>query len=121
VTTAALLAAGLLSLVDLAITGRLSLFFDLSFIVVCTVAALAVRRSELSTVGVLPPVVMLALLALLAVVEPAGLTADHLGFASTLLTGLAHHAAGLVAAHAVVLAIVAARGTLGDGAHPVRR
>jgi hypothetical protein len=121
VTTAALLAAGLLSLVDLAITGRLSLFFDLSFIVVCTVAALAVRRSELFTVGVLPPVVMVAVLAVLAVVEPASLTVDHLGFASTLLTGLAHHAAALVAAHGAVLAIVAARSTIGAGAHPVRR
>ena len=123
VTSAVLLAAGLLALVDLGMTGRLSQFFDLSFIVVCTVAALAVRGSELFTVAVLPPLVMVVVLAMLTVVEPLSLTGEHLGLASTLLTGLAHHAGALVAAHGAVLAIVAARSTLGGpaGAQPVRR
>lgn len=107
-----LLATMSLALLDRAWTGRLSQFFDLSFVLVCIVAALAVRRTGLFTVGVLPPLVLAAVIAVLAAVDPATLTAQHVGFVSTLLTGLAHHAAALVAGHGAALAILIGRGTV---------
>lgn len=114
----ALLATTTLAILDRSWTGRLSQFFDLCFVLVCIVAALAVRRSGLFTVGVMPPLVMVAVLAVFAVVDPGTLTAQHVGVVTTLLAGLAHHAAALVAGHGSALAILVARGTV--GAEPSR-
>jgi len=109
----ALLSTLSIAALDRGWTGRLSQFFDLCFVLACIVAALAVRRSGLFTVGVVPPLVMVVVLSVFAVVDPATLTAQHLAFISTLLTGLAHHAAALVAGHASALTILVARGTVG--------
>lgn len=110
----ALLTTTTLALLDRAWTGRLSQFFDLSFVLVCVLAALAVRRSGLFTVGVLPPLVLAAVFAILAVLDPATLTAQHVAVISTVLAALAHHAAALLAGHGSALAILVARGTLAD-------
>lgn len=114
----ALLSTASLALLDRSWTGRLSQFFDLCFVLVCIVAALAVRRSGLFTVGVTPPLVLVTVLSAFTIVDPATLTAEHLAFISTLLTGLAHHAAALVAGHGSALAILVARGTIGDATGP---
>lgn len=94
---------------DLALTQRLSMFFDLCFVLVGLSAALVVKRPGFFAVGVLPPLLLGAVVAVLAVVAPSALTASHLAFVSTWLTGLAHHGAALVATHAVVLAIIGLR------------
>jgi hypothetical protein len=94
---------------DVALTGRLSMFFDLCFILVGLCAALGVRRDGLYAVGVLPPLLLGAVVAVLAVLSPGTLTASRLEFASTWLTGLAHHGVALASAHAVVLTIVGMR------------
>ena len=96
---------------DVALTGRLSMFFDLCFILVGLCAALDVRRDGLYAVGVLPPLLLGAVVAVLAVLLPSTLTDSRLAFASTWLTGLAHHGVALVSAHAVVLTIVGMRAT----------
>ncbi|MPZ95223.1 MAG: hypothetical protein GEU96_10005 [Propionibacteriales bacterium] len=114
VVVLALLSTSTIAVVDRGLTGRLSQFFDLSFVLVCIVAALAVRRSGLFTVGVLPPLLMGGVFAVFTVVDPGTLTADHLAFASTVLTGLAHHAAALVAGHASAVTIAVARGAAGS-------
>jgi hypothetical protein len=94
---------------DLTLTDRLSMFFDLCFILVGLTAALVVRRPGLFAVGVLPPLLLGAVVAVLAVLSPVALTASHLAFVSTWLTGLAHHGAALVVTHVLVLAIVGLR------------
>jgi hypothetical protein len=94
---------------DLALTRRLSLFFDLCFILVCLSAAMLVRRRGLFAVGVLPPLLLGAVMAVFAVLHPGALTTSHLAFVSTWLTGLAHHGGALAAAHVVVLALVGMR------------
>ena len=68
---------------DVALTGRLSMFFDLCFILVGLCAALGVRRDGLYAVGVLPPLLLGAVVALLAVLSPGTLTDSRLAFAST--------------------------------------
>jgi hypothetical protein len=101
---------------DIALTARLSMFFDLCFVLVGLWAALVVRRQGLYAVGVLPPLLLGAVVAFLAVTMPSTLTASHLAFVSTWLTGLAHHGVALGATHVVVLAIVGLRaGEARDG------
>jgi hypothetical protein len=100
------------ALLDLLLTGRLSQFFDLSFVLVCVVAALAVRSRDTFTVAVLPPLIMGSLLTGTAMLWPSALTSEEVGLAGAVLTGLAHHAAALVAGHGSSLAVLAARGTL---------
>lgn len=109
VLTGAAVATAAAAGIDLMLTARLSMFFDLCFILVGLSAALVVARMGLFAVAVLPPLLLGALVAALAVAEPTALTASHLAFVSTWLTGLAHHAAALAATHVIVLAIVGLR------------
>jgi hypothetical protein len=94
---------------DLALTGRLSQFFDLCFVLAGLTPALVVRRQGLFAVGVLPPLLLGGVVAVVAALAPTALTTTHLAFVSTWLTGLAHHGATLVATHLIVLAIVGLR------------
>jgi hypothetical protein len=94
---------------DMTLTGRLSMFFDLCFVLVGLSAALLVRRPGLFAVGVLPPLLLGAVAAVLALSAPGALTSSHLAFVSTWLTGLAHHSGALAATHVIVLAIVGLR------------
>lgn len=96
-------------LLDLAVTGRLSLLTEVWFVLVCAASALVAARSAFFTVGVLPPLLMLGTLSLLTMLDPAAVTADHLAFPSTVLTGLALHAGALIAGHATALGIIARR------------
>ena len=52
-------------IVDLALVGRVSLFFDLCFVVLCIGLALAVRPTDFFVVGVLPPLIMVGVFTLL--------------------------------------------------------
>lgn len=100
---------------DLTLTGRLSMFFDLCFVLVGLSAALLARRQGLFAVGVLPPLLLGIVVAVLAMTAPAALTSSHLAFVSTWLTGLAHHGGALAATHVIVLMIVGLRAArLGD-------
>jgi hypothetical protein len=94
---------------DLALTGRLSQFFDLCFVLAGLAPALVVRRQGLFAVGVLPPLLLGGVVAVVAALAPQALTTSHLAFVSTWLTGLAHHGAALVATHLLVLAVIGLR------------
>jgi hypothetical protein len=79
--------------IDLALADRLGLLFDLVFITVCVRAALMVRPADFFTVGVLPPLAMLAAVALLAVAEPAAVARPQDGVVQATVSGLSGHAA----------------------------
>lgn len=99
----------LLVLIDLALTsGRLSFFFDLGFVVVSLVTAMAVRRADLFTAGVLPPLLFAAVIAGLTLAG-AGSLAPGSGLEQTFVTGLANHAVGLVVGYGAALATVSLR------------
>jgi hypothetical protein len=103
------IAAGGCALLDLGLTaGRMTFFFDLCFVVICLVAAMAVRREDLFTAGVLPPLLFAGVIAVVAVVAPDAFEAGP-GVSKVFLSGLASHAAGLVGGYAVALLAVAAR------------
>jgi hypothetical protein len=103
------LAAGGCAVLDLMLTsGRMTFFFDLCFVVICLVAAMAVRRADLFTAGVLPPLLFAAVIAAVTVIAPQAFESAS-GASQVFLTGLANHAPGLVGGYAAALLTVAAR------------
>lgn len=94
---------------DLALTEKLSLFYDLAFVTLCVVAALSVRPHDFFVVGVLPPLLMLATVLVLAFVDRGAIADKVDGVVQALVSGLAHHAGALVAGYGLVLGILALR------------
>lgn len=107
----ALGAAALLSIVafDVLVVGELSYFFDLSFVVLCLGLALVVRADDFFTVGVLPPLMMVATFTLLGLVGPETVAHPDDGVVQAVVTGLAHHSGALVAGYVLCLATLALR------------
>lgn len=93
---------------DLALTSAITMFFDLCFVTVCLVAAMAVRRRDLFTTGVLPPLLFAAVVGVVAVTSPDTFVQVGGGF-KAFMTGLAVHAPALVAGYAVALITVGSR------------
>jgi len=94
---------------EVTLAGRLGLFFDLCFVVICLIAALKVRPRDFFTVGVLPPLLMLATMVLVAL-NGAQVVADpHDSIVQAVITGLAHHSVALFAGYAVCLLTLLAR------------
>lgn len=109
VLTLSTLSAVAVAWLNIALAGRLSLFFDLTFVVLCLVAALAVRPRDFFGVGVMPPLLMLGVVTMLALTA-RGTVADEVdGPVQAVVSGLAHHAGGLVAGYAITLAVLALR------------
>lgn len=94
---------------NLAMAGRLSLFFDLTFVVVCLVAAFAVRPRDFFVAGVLPPLLMLVTVTSLAALARGTVAEEVDSFAQAVVSGLAHHAGGLLAGYAAALIVLALR------------
>ncbi len=94
---------------DLAIAGRISLLFDLCFVAVCVALALAVRPADFFTVGVLPPLIMLAVFVILAIARPATIAHPEDGVVQAVVSGLSTHAVALGVGYALCLACLAVR------------
>ena len=94
---------------ETAFVGRLGLFFDLCFILVCLGAALMVRPRDFFTVGVLPPLLMAGTMLLVALNGPRVIAAAHDSVVQAVVTGLAHHSVALFAGYAVCLLTLLAR------------
>lgn len=109
VVTLSAFAALAVASVNVLLTGELSLFFDLTFVVICLVAALAVRPRDFFVVGVLPPLLMLATVTLLAVFARQAVAEVMDNLVQAVVSGLAHHAGALVAGYALALTVLALR------------
>jgi hypothetical protein len=102
--------AGLTALaLDLTVHARLTLAFDLLFVVLCVGLALAVRPRDFFTVAVLPPLLLLGLVVLVAVVHPLWVADPGDGLVQAVVSGLAHRASGLMTAYVLVLGVLAMR------------
>lgn len=89
--------------VDYLLGGELSLFFDLCFITVCLYLAVRVELASLHLGAILPPVLLLAVLALLGLVAPGVVARPQDGVVQAVVTGLTHHSVALVAGWALAL------------------
>lgn len=94
---------------DVLLVGELSLFFDLCFVVLCLGLAVAVRPHDFFVVGVLPPLMMVGLFALLGLVAPGVVADPRDGVVQAVVSGLAHHSAALLAGYALCLGCLAMR------------
>ena len=109
VVVLSMLAAVGVAALNVALTGRLSLFFDLTFVVICLVAALAVRPRDFFLVGVMPPLLMLVVVVVLAALARPAVAEPVDGAVQAVVTGLAHHAGGLAGGFVLALAVLALR------------
>jgi hypothetical protein len=83
------------AVLDVAAGGGVGVLFDLAFVGVCVAVAMLVRPEDFFTAGVLPPLLMLTVLALVALWRPVAIAAGDHGVLSVLVTGLAHHVVAL--------------------------
>jgi hypothetical protein len=95
--------------VDLALVGRISLFFDLCFVALCVGLALAVRPTDFFTVGVLPPMIMVAVFTLLGLTRPAMIAHPTDGVVQAVVSGLSRHSVALIVGYALCLTCLALR------------
>jgi hypothetical protein len=99
--------------VDLALVGRISLFFDLCFIALCVALALVVRPTDFFTVGVLPPMIMVAVFTLLGITRPGVIAHPEDGVVQAVVSGLSRHSAALVIGYVLCLTCLAVRQRVG--------
>ena len=99
---------------DFLLTGGVGYFFDLCFVVICLVAAMAAGPRALFTVGVAPPIVFAVLIGWLTVTAPHTIASGSM--TTVFLTGLATHAPALVTGYAVAIMVACARGLSGRAA-----
>ena len=95
--------------VDVALVGRVSLFFDLCFVATCLALALLVRPTDFFVVGVLPPLIMVGVFALVASSRPEALAHRDDGIVQAVVSGLSHHSGALVVGYVLCLAVLAVR------------
>ncbi len=99
--------------IDVAMAGRVSLFFDLSFIALCVALALVVRPTDFFVVGVLPPLLMVVVFGLLAFTDPGLIAHPEDGVVQAVVSGLSRHSGSLVVGYALCLACLAFRQRVG--------
>ncbi|MGY2873536.1 hypothetical protein ACVW00_000726 [Marmoricola sp. URHA0025 HA25] len=109
VTRFSMLVSTLLVGVDLAATGRLERIFDSGFIVLCVAMALAIRPQDFFRVGVLPPMLLLAICVVLGIGHRDAIAAPHDALVQSVISGLAHHSGPLLAGYALALAVLGVR------------
>jgi hypothetical protein len=97
------------AVVDIALSGRIGLLFDLAFVSLAAAAGVGVRHGDFFGVGVLPPLAMLAVVALLAIADPGAVAEADDGFVQATVTGVSVHAVALLVGYALCLAELAWR------------
>jgi hypothetical protein len=97
------------AVLDSGIGGRIGLVFDLAFVGVCVLVALLVRPEDFFTVGVLPPLILLAVLVLFGISHRVAIAPDDHGLAQAVVTALAQHAIALGIGYAACLGCLAIR------------
>ena len=95
--------------IDVALVGRVSIFFDLCFVTMCVGLALAVRPPDFFTVGVLPPLIMVGVFTLLGLTRPGVIADPGDGVVQAVVSGLSHHSGALVAGYLLCLGCLAMR------------
>jgi len=94
---------------DLLLFDRLTVLFDIGFVLMCLAVALLVRPSDFFTVGVLPPLLMVGAFVLIGIAEPDVVADAGDGVIQAAVSGLSHHAGALIVGYAFCLGVLAVR------------
>jgi hypothetical protein len=97
------------ALLDLTLGGDITWVFDVVFVLTCGALAVLVRPRDLFTVGVLPPLLMLAVFVLVALADTDALAHRDDSVAQAVVSGLAHHSLALCLGYGLTLALLAQR------------
>lgn len=95
--------------VDVLLTDEVGLLFDLVFVPLSIALALLVRPSDFFTVGVLPPLVMVAMFVLVGVTRPAAVAHPDDSAIQAVISGLSSHSIALVLGYGLCLSCLAIR------------
>jgi hypothetical protein len=99
--------------VQLALTDHLGVFFGICFVLASLTAALLVRSADFFTVGVLPPLLMLGVLAAVGAAAPSAIDApglaDDAGLIQRVIAGVVSQAPALVIGHGAALGVIGLR------------
>lgn len=99
--------------IDVALVGRISLFFDLAFVAMCLALAIVVRPTDFFVVGVLPPLIMVGVFTLLGLSHPGVIAHPEDGVVQAVVSGLSHHSGALVVGYVLCLGVLAVRQKVG--------
>jgi len=98
---------------EIQLRGTVGIGTGVALVLVAVATALAVRIRDLFTAGVLPPLLLVAVLVVVAVVQPAGIRVTELDPTASVpqrvIAGFVDLAGSLVVAHALALVLVALR------------
>lgn len=95
--------------IEVTLAGRVGLFFDLTFVMICLGMALLVRQRDFFTVGVLPPLLLLGTFVIVALNGAKVIAQPHDSVVQAVVTGLAHHSLALFFGYAVCLGTLLGR------------
>ncbi|WP_210438594.1 DUF6542 domain-containing protein [Nocardioides xinjiangensis] len=95
--------------IDVLLVGRLTLFFDLCFMVLCLGLAARVRRRDFYLVALLPPVLMTAVFGFVAIVARDAVADPADSLLQALVSGVATHGVALFIGYALCLGWLAWR------------
>ncbi|MGH3425346.1 MAG: DUF6542 domain-containing protein [Nocardioidaceae bacterium] len=99
--------------INIALTDDLGFFFGLSFVLVAVTCALAAHIRALFAAGILPPLLMVAVVTVVASAVPDAITvqslADSAGATQRVIAGVIDHATALVVGHLLALAVIGLR------------
>lgn len=99
----------LLTAAGVLIQGRLGLFFDIGFVLICLGAALAIHPEDFFRVGVLPPLLLLGISVVTSALDRGAVAAPSDSYLQAVISGLAHHAGALAIGYGLALAVLAVR------------
>ncbi|MCW2827664.1 MAG: hypothetical protein JWQ67_1280 [Marmoricola sp.] len=109
ITRLAVLGGLLVLALDLAVFGRLTLVFDIGFVLICLGAALAVHPRDFLRVAALPPLLLLGFLTVVALTHRQWIADARDGLVQAVVSGLAHRASALLTGYVLALVVLAIR------------
>jgi len=95
--------------VDLLLSGRLTMFFDLAFITLCLWLGRLPARDASYVVAFVPPLLLVGVFAILGAVRPGLLEHPGDGVVQAVIAGLTDHAGALAVGYALCLGALGAR------------
>jgi hypothetical protein len=95
--------------IDVALVGRLTLFFDLCFVVTCLGLAALVRRRDFYLVALLPPLLMTTVFGFVALVARSAVADPRDSLLQAVVSGVATHGVALFVGYAICLGWLAWR------------
>ncbi|CAB4697008.1 unannotated protein [freshwater metagenome] len=98
-----------LVVLDVAVSGAVGWFFDVTFVLLCIALALAVAPRDFFTIGVVPPLLMVGVFVILGSSRPDTIAHAEDGVVQAVVSGLSAHSLGLVLGYVLCLAVLAVR------------